>query len=315
MKQPKHTEPAAPALSPEAENYLTYLATQRRVSDYTQTGYRHELTVLFELAGEQNIHTLTTSDFNRFIAKLHGRGLGARSIARALSAWRGFYRWMVRFELIKANPLLAVRPPKAEKKLPKTLSVDQTNAMLEAEPDDELEMRDLAMFELFYSSGLRLAELAGLDTSGMYCVADGEVTVLGKRNKTRRVPVGKKALAALAQWLPVRALLAKPDEPALFVSQRGTRLTAPAIRQRLARWALVKGTPVHVHPHMLRHSFGSHMLQSSSDLRAVQELMGHASIRTTQIYTHLDYQHLAKIYDAAHPRAHRTQSEKPEEDE
>jgi integrase/recombinase XerC len=295
-------EPAT-ELFPQALAWLDYLAHQRRLSTHTLTSYRRDLGKLQMLSGERPLSELRPADIRRFAAKLHAGGLEARSLARTLSAWRSLYRWLLSRDEVSANPVLGIRPPKAGKPLPKTLSVDGAGALLDAKPDDILETRDLAMFELFYSSGLRLAELAGLDLDGTYSIAHGEVTVLGKRNKTRRVPVGGKALEALSTWLAMRPTLAAPDEHALFVSQRGTRLSHGMIRARLARWAREKGLPQHVHPHMLRHSFASHVLQSSGDLRAVQELLGHSSIRSTQVYTHLDFQHLAKVYDAAHPRA------------
>lgn len=294
--------PHAP-LPSEAEAWLDYLAHQRRASPHTLSNYRRDLGKLQVLANARPLHELKAADIRRFTAKLHAGGLEARSIARTLSAWRSLYRWLLGRGLAQVNPVQGIRPPKAGKPLPKALSVDTASALLDALPEDVLEVRDLAMFELFYSSGLRLAELGGLDLAGSYSIADGEVTVFGKRSKIRRVPVGSKALEALTAWLAVRASLAAPAEPALFVSQRGCRLSLGMIRARLARWAREKGVPVHVHPHMLRHSFASHMLQSSGDLRAVQELLGHASIRSTQVYTHLDFQHLAKVYDSAHPRA------------
>jgi integrase/recombinase XerC len=287
----------------EIDDYLKYLATQRRASEHTLVNYRRDLARLQELAAKRALISLNAHDIRRFVARLHAGGLQACSIARTLSAWRGLYRWLVRQGKVENNPALTVRPPRAPKSLPKVLSPDQAATLLNATPDDPLELRDHAMFELFYSSGLRIAELAGLDMTGAFCVSDGEVTVFGKRAKTRRVPVGSKALAALAAWLPMRAQMAAADEQALFVSQRGTRLSMGMIRKRLERWAQLQGMPVHVYPHMLRHSFASHVLQSSGDLRAVQELLGHASISTTQIYTHLDFQHLAKVYDVAHPRA------------
>ncbi len=294
---------STPGLPQEAEAYLQYLAGQRRASAHTLLAYRHELSRLHELAAGRDLLSLSAHDIRRFVAKLHGGGLQARSLARALSAWRGLFRWLLRAGRLDANPAQGVRPPRASKPLPRALSPDQAAALLDGKPDDILEVRDLAMFELFYSSGLRLAELAGLDLSGDFSVADGEVTVFGKRAKTRRVPVGSQAREALAAWLAVRPQLASQGETALFVGQRGARLSMGMIRKRLDRWAQLRGLPVHVHPHMLRHSFASHVLQSSGDLRAVQELLGHASISSTQIYTHLDFQHLAKVYDAAHPRA------------
>ncbi|MDB5888708.1 MAG: xerC [Rhodocyclales bacterium] len=287
----------------EIEDYLNYLATQRRASEHTLVNYRRDLSRLQVFAATRALTSLNAPDIRRFTSKLHAGGLQARSIARTLSAWRGLYRWLVRQGRAQSNPALTVRPPRAAKKLPQVLSPDQAATLLNATPDDPLGLRDHAMFELFYSSGLRIAELAGLNMTGDFIVADGEVTVFGKRAKTRRVPVGAKALDALAAWLPMRVQIAAVDEQALFVSQRGTRLSMGMIRKRLERWVQLQGMPVHVYPHMLRHSFASHVLQSSGDLRAVQELLGHASISTTQIYTHLDFQHLAKVYDTAHPRA------------
>lgn len=296
--------PAAP-LPGEVIAWLDFLAHQRRSSPHTLTSYRRDLARLIALAGERPLTGLRASDIRRFSAQLHRGGLEARSIARTLSAWRSCFRWLHAHGMVTDNPVQGVRPPKAGKPLPKALSVDAASALLDARPDDLLEIRDLAMFELFYSSGLRLAELAGLNVDGSWSISDGEVTVLGKRGKTRRVPVGGKALEALHEWLMQRAAIAAAGETALFVSMRGGRLSHGMIRARLARWAREKGLAQHVHPHMLRHSFASHVLQSSGDLRAVQELLGHASIRSTQVYTHLDFQHLAKIYDAAHPRARR----------
>lgn len=294
---------------PETGEWLDYLEHQRRVSPHTLVGYRRDLGKLLAFAAGSPLGALQGADFRRFAARLHATGLEARSIARTLSCWRGFFRWQQAMGKIKGNPVLGVRAPRAGKPLPKALSVDATQSLLEAEPDDVLEIRDRAMFELFYASGLRLAELAGLDMAGTYSISDGEVTVLGKRSKTRSVPVGSKALEALSAWLTVRPGLARQEETALFVSQRGHRLSHSMIRARLARWAREKGLAQHIHPHMLRHSFASHLLQSSGDLRAVQELLGHASIRSTQVYTHLDFQHLAKVYDSAHPRAHKKSSD------
>lgn len=248
---------------------------------------------------------LSALDIRRCAMQLHSRGRAPRSIARTLSAWRSFYRWLARNGGLPSNPCQGVHPPKRRHDLPKALSVDQAGALLESAvlADGPLELRDQAMFELFYSSGLRLAELVSLNVGvGLDPVA-GDVTVTGKRNKTRIVPVGAKALAAVKAWLSRRVELAAEHEVALFVSQRGTRISPRMVEVRLARWAQRQGLGIKVHPHMLRHSFATHVLQSSGDLRAVQEMMGHASISSTQVYTHLDFQHLAKVYDAAHPRA------------
>lgn len=286
--------------------YLGYLATQRRAAVLTLESYRRDLERLHRLADGRAPQTLCSHDIRRFVARMHGEGLGGRSIARALSAWRGLFRWFIRQRgEMGVNPAEGVRPPKSPQPLPKALSPDQAQALLDAEAGDGLELRDHAMFELLYSSGLRLAELAALDVGPALDLGERMVTVRGKRNKMRSVPVGTQAVAALVAWLAQRGAVARNDEPALFVTRSGTRMSSGAIRSRLARWAQMRGLGVHVHPHMLRHSFASHVLQSSGDLRAVQELLGHASIRSTQVYTHLDFQHLAKVYDAAHPRARR----------
>ncbi|MFT4172894.1 MAG: tyrosine recombinase XerC [Rhodocyclaceae bacterium] len=295
-------EPAA--LHPEARAYLDYLAGQRRASAHTLSSYQRDFTRLHELVPGRALADLNPHDIRRCAARMHAGGLAPRSVARTLSAWRGLYRWLVRQGRLQVNPVMNVRPPRAAKPLPKVLSPDQATALLEDAGDGTpLALRDRAMFELFYSSGLRLSELVGLNVEGALSVDGDEVTVLGKRGKTRRVPVGSKARQALQAWLAVRAHVARPGQTALFVNQRGERIAARSVGTRLAEAARRAGLPVHVHPHMLRHSFASHILQSSGDLRAVQELLGHASIRTTQVYTHLDFQHLAKIYDSAHPRA------------
>ena len=288
--------------------WLAELAEQRRQSPHTVSNYRRDLHVLCELAGENELDALQPQHIRRFVAQLHARGLGGRSLARALSAWRGFYRWLGLRGLATHNPIDGIRAPKSPKALPKVLSPDEANRLLEVRTDessDLLSIRDHAMFELFYSSGLRLAELAALDLSCLPDVAAGEVRVLGKRSKLRLVPVGTQARAAVAAWSMRRNELAKEDEQALFVGQRGNRLGMRMIQLRLKQRALLQGLPTSVHPHMLRHSFASHLLQASGDLRAVQEMLGHASIASTQVYTHLDFQHLANVYDQAHPRAKR----------
>lgn len=297
------------AADPSVEQFLAELAHQRRASPHTLTAYRHDLALLQAAADGRALDKLQSHELRRQAMRLHGQGLAARSVARTLSAWRAYYRWLARKGQLTVDPCVGLRAPKRPRALPKALGIDQAAALLATPGDDPLAVRDRAMFELFYSSGLRLAELASLDMvagrnmAGGLDLTSGEVTVTGKRAKTRTVPVGAKALAALENWLAQRAALAAADEPALFVGRRGTRLTPRAIELRLAHWAQNSGLGLHVHPHMLRHSFASHVLQSSGDLRAVQEMLGHASIATTQIYTHLDFQHLAKVYDATHPRA------------
>ena len=296
-----------------AQSYLDELAEQRRTSPHTVSNYRRDLRVLATLIGELpgrvwTPATIESHHIRRFIAQLHARGLGGRSLARMLSAWRGYYRWLGRrgdgSQLVR-NPADGVRAPKSPKALPRVLSPDEANRLLDAASDEPCEIRDQAIFELFYSSGLRLAELAALDVDCLSDLLYGEVRVLGKRSKLRLVPVGSKARAAVAVWAQTRATLAAPEELALFVGQRGRRISPRVIEARLKRRALAQGLPGSVHPHMLRHSFASHVLQSSGDLRAVQEMLGHSSIASTQVYTHLDFQHLAQVYDAAHPRAKR----------
>lgn len=288
--------------------WLAELAEQRRLSPHTISNYRRDLDKLIAAAGDAPLAELHVHQIRRFIAQLHGQGLTGRSLARTLSAWRGFFKWLGQHDAVPANPCEGVRPPKSPRLLPKALSVDEAARLLEPVEDDDpvLGARDTAMFELFYSSGLRLAELAALDRDALdSALNEGEVRVLGKRNKARLVPVGSKAREALAAWSAVRDSLAATNETALFVGQRGRRISHRVIQDRLGRRAVLLGLPRHVHPHMLRHSFASHVLQSSGDLRAVQEMLGHASIASTQVYTHLDFQHLARVYDSAHPRAKR----------
>ena len=297
------------SVAPTIDAYLAELAEQRRQSPHTVSNYRRDLTRLLALAAPATPPELQVHQIRRFVAQLHAQGLSGRSLGRMLSAWRGFFAWLGQRNLVAANPCDGVRPPKSPRRLPKALSVDEASALLAPDGEDDplLALRDSAIFELFYSSGLRLAELAALDVDVLEGVlAEGEVRVLGKRNKARIVPVGAKAREALAVWQAVREQLAATGERALFVSRRGSRLGHRSIQLRLGRQALVAGMPRHVHPHMLRHSFASHVLQSSGDLRAVQEMLGHASIASTQVYTHLDFQHLAKVYDSAHPRAKRS---------
>lgn len=293
------------AVDVSVDSFLSELAHQRRASDHTVAAYRRDLQNLLRLAGDAPLTGLLPHQLRRFVMQLHGRGRGARTLARTLSGWRAYYRWLAKRGAIPCNPCDGLRPPKQPKALPKVLSPDQTSALLDGEPGNALEFRDKAMAELFYSSGLRLAELAGLDRHGGLDLVEGEVKVTGKRGKTRIVPLGRKAAEALRAWLDERTAIAAEGERALFVSRLGGRLSLRSIQRRLERWAQQQGLGVHVHPHMLRHSFASHVLQSSGDLRAVQEMLGHAAIGTTQIYTHLDFQHLAKVYDAAHPRAKR----------
>ncbi len=259
--------------------------------------------VLAGLAGTIDLPRLAAPQLRRFLATLHGRGLSGRSLARMLSSWRAFFRFAVeRDPGLDESPCAGLRAPKSERRLPSALSPEQAIQLVTIPGDDPFAIRDRALFELAYSSGLRLSELAGLDVERID-VENGEVRVWGKGAKERIVPVGAAAREAIRAWLGVRAGLPRADPAALFVGRNGARIGVRAIERRLADWAIKRGLPQHVHPHMLRHSFASHVLQSSGDLRAVQEMLGHASIASTQVYTHLDFQALAKVYDAAHPRA------------
>jgi len=286
--------------------YLQHLAAERRLSPHTVAAYQRDLANLTRLTAGKPLAELDVTDIRGAIVKLRSQSLAAASVARQLSSWRGFYTFACRRLGYPRNPCLGLRPPKAAKALPDILSPDTCTQLLDgaAAPadDDALLARDRAMFELFYSSGLRLSELAGLDLDDVNLQA-GETQVTGKGRKTRIVPVGKAALDAIAAWLPQRQALLRDPTAALFIGQRGSRLTPRSVQLRLDRWARQAGLGQHVHPHMLRHAFATHVLQSSGDLRAVQEMLGHASISTTQVYTHLDWQHLAKVYDQAHPRA------------
>jgi integrase/recombinase XerC len=292
-----------------AAEYLEALKHQRRLSAATLGNYGHALGLLLSFPGI-SLRQLEAAQVRRMVAALHAKGLAPRTLALTLSAWRGLFRWLVRNKGFAANPVLGVRAPKAAKPLPKALSVEEAAKLLDASGAEALDrVRDRAMFELLYSSGLRLAELVALDMGdGRLDLREGEVTVTGKGAKTRTVPVGARAREALRRWLEVRAQLAAPDEKALFVGSRGRRISPSVVGARLRAWGARAGVGQRVHPHMLRHSFASHVLQSSQDLRAVQELLGHSSISTTQVYTHLDFQALAKVYDAAHPRAKKAKS-------
>ena len=288
------------------EEFLDQLAHQRRLSPGTARNYARALEQLFASNPGTALDKLEPQHVRRTVSQLHARGMSGRTIAYVISGWRGFFAWLVKHRGFSHNPCIGLRAPKSPKALPKALSPDLMARLLEGEASAPAQWRDKAMFELFYSSGLRLAELVSLDVSDADGVLQqGEVTVTGKGAKTRTVPVGSKARAAVQTWLAKRAALARPDEQALFVGARGNRIAATSVRYALSQWALRLGLPQHVHPHMLRHSFATHVLQSSGDLRAVQEMLGHSSISTTQVYTHLDFQHLAKAYDAAHPRAKR----------
>jgi len=289
----------------EIDRFFLYLRSERRLSPHTLKNYRRDLDALAAFAAAHDADTWQRIDASlarAFAATLHRKGLNGRSIARMLSAARSFYRFLIREGLATVSPFTGVSAPKAGKRLPKALSVEQAGSLVEIPEGDALAIRDRAILELFYSSGLRLAELVALDVSDID-LRDGTVSVTGKGSKTRIVPVGAKARAAIQTWLVQRGDRAARGENALFLGRNGRRLGPRAVQQRLKYWAARQGLGVPAHPHTLRHSFASHVLESSGDLRAVQELLGHANLSTTQVYTHLDFQHLAKVYDTAHPRA------------
>jgi integrase/recombinase XerC len=296
------------------ERFSSHLKLERRMSGHTVSAYRHDLARVVAFCEGRKVPTwraLSNFQVRAFAAAEHGGGIGPRSIQRRLSALRSFYEYLMREGAAKSNPALEVRAPKTKKRLPATLDADQMARLLDFRVDDSLSARDKAMMELFYSSGLRLSELVGLDLAAVD-LKDRTVRVLGKGNKTRIVPVGRHAIEALKKWLAERAalILKKPGAGAppagpLFIGMSGRPLTVRAVQLRVGTWAKRQGLSMHVHPHMFRHSFATHLLESSHDLRGVQELLGHADISTTQVYTHLDFQHLASVYDAAHPRARR----------
>lgn len=288
--------------------FFEYLCGEKRVAEHTLISYRRDLLRLqkyCEKVGVEAWQELQNSDIRQYIGFRHKQEIGSKTIQRELAAIRSFYRYLQKKQLVDHDPAHSISAPKAAKKLPKILDVDQVAGILDANPDSLLEIRDLAMFELFYSSGLRLTELVMLDIADI-SLSDGYLLVrYGKGGKQRQVPVGKKAIEAVNKWMALRP---ETSSTAIFVARNGARLGRRSVQLRLERWRLKHNVLEHVHPHMLRHSFASHVLESSHDIRAVQELLGHSNISTTQIYTHLDFQHLAKIYDQAHPRAKKKSS-------
>lgn len=288
------------------QGYLAWLRHEKRYSELTAENYARDLKRLFELSGVMPLNTIKAHQIRRYIGQLHSLGLAGRSLARMLSAWRGFFTYLMRDHGITDNPCVGLRAPKSAKTLPQALSPDEASHLMDIPSDSVPAIRDKAIIELLYSSGLRLAELVSLDMADMHSsIGAGEVRVTGKGSKTRVVPLGSYAVFALQAWMTVRDQLAKADEAALFVGQRGMRISPRVVQLRMKEWGIKLGITSNVHPHLLRHSFATHVLQSSGDLRAVQEMLGHASISTTQVYTHLDFQYLSQIYDAAHPRAKR----------
>lgn len=298
-------------MTPEAladiGRFGAHLAGERRMSPHTVSNYLREVRALAGWCDAQRIaswQSLDSQHLRLFAARSHAGGLAPRSVQRRLSAVRGFFRWLQRERALRGNPAVDVRAPKARRPLPVTVDADQMSRLLDIRDTSPLALRDRALMELLYSSGLRLAELVGLDLTDLD-LADRTVRVTGKGRKGRIVPVGRKAIEALQAWLAVRPAIAPADERAVFTGRGGRRIGPRAVQARVAWWARRQGLPVHLHPHLFRHSFASHILESSQDLRGVQELLGHADIATTQVYTHLDFQHLARIYDQAHPRARR----------
>ncbi|MFS2222536.1 tyrosine recombinase XerC [Pantoea sp. B65] len=296
-------------LQPAVEGFLRYLKVERQLSPLTQKSYTHQLSVLVALADEMKITDwakLDAAQVRSLASRSRRAGLQPASLALRLSALRSFLDWLVGQGQLKANPAKGIATPRAPRHLPKNIDVDEMSQLLEIDVNDPLAVRDRAMLEIMYGAGLRLSELVGIDCRHLD-LASGEVWVMGKGSKERRLPVGSTAVKWVEQWMVLRELFA-PDDDALFLSNQGKRISARNVQKRFAEWGVKQGLNSHIHPHKLRHSFATHMLESSGDLRAVQELLGHANLSTTQIYTHLDFQHLASVYDAAHPRAKRGKS-------
>jgi integrase/recombinase XerC len=297
----------SPAALDWLPRFLTHLSVERRLSPHTDSNYRRDLQLFVAFCDKSGVDDwprVDTHHVRSFAAAEFRRQSSPRTIQRRLSALRSFFNFLLRERAIALNPALEVQAPKARKRLPETLDVDQMGRLLSFRTDERLSLRDKAIMELFYSSGLRLSELVGLDLTDID-LRDRTVRVIGKGSKARIIPVGRHAVEALSKWIKERTVLATTGSTALFVGKRGARLSPRAVQKRVAEWARRQGLGMHVHPHMFRHSFATHLLESSQDLRGVQELLGHANIATTQVYTHLDFQHLAKIYDRAHPRARR----------
>lgn len=309
-------------LPPEVMQWLSFLHHEKRYSTHTLEAYKRDITQLTTFYPEQAMADLSHPQIRSAIARLHAQDYNPRSLARILSTWRSFYKWFCVQYHLKLNPTIGVKTPKIPRSLPKALSADQTKALLDTGlklgDNSAIAARDQAIFELLYSSGLRLSELVNVDiqfhktpdyeSQGWINLTEREITVIGKGKKTRLLPLGEKAVQAIEHWLSKRHLLVKPTTPpkdtfALFLGERGNRISPRVIQLQLKKLGIKSNLPTHIHPHVLRHSFASHLLQSSQDLRAVQELLGHAKISTTQIYTQLDFQHLASVYDKTHPRA------------
>jgi len=289
----------------ELARFYQYLESERRYSVHTLSAYKRDLRDLVSYCESQKITdwtSITEKTVRAFVSTQHRQGLSGRSLQRQLSSIRTLFNFLCKHKILSNNPALGIPAPKSAKRLPETLNVNQINTLLSNTDNDPLSLRDLAMMELLYASGLRLSELTNLNLTDINW-QELSLTVIGKGQKQRKIPFGRQALKALKAWLKIRATMLKGDETAVFISNRGTRISNVSVQQRLKKWALKNGLDTSLHPHMLRHSFASHLLESSKDLRAVQELLGHANLSTTQIYTHLDFQHLAGVYDKAHPRS------------
>lgn len=298
-------------MNPSLNEYLNYLRNIKRYSSATLASYERDIQGFLDYLLAQDISDCTQASIHNirtYVAACHRKGLAESSMQRLLSSLRGFYRHLLKNNQVGSNPALDVRAPKGVKKLPSVMDVDQVDRLLSTTSSSPLEMRDHAIMELMYSSGLRLSELVNLDMKDVDMPAS-QLIILGKGNKTRYLPIGQQAREALSSWLNLRESIVKEGESAVFVNNRGSRLSQRAVQKRMHEHAQRTQLGVNVHPHMLRHSFASHLLESSGDLRAVQELLGHANISTTQVYTQLDFQHLAKVYDQAHPRARKSRSE------
>jgi len=295
------------ATSAQLDRFFDQLQYEKRASKHTLSNYRRDLANLIGFCDKQKISdfaALQSHHIQAHIAARHRVGLSSSSLQRELSTIRSFFQFLIKTRQTKSNPAKTVRAPKASRRLPKTLDIDQITGLVSATAESLLEIRDLAIIELFYSSGLRLSELVSLDIEDLDRAERTVIVRKGKGGKSRALPVGTYAIKAIKAWLMARAEIAQPDSGrALFLSQRGNRISGRSVQARLERWREKNALPERIHPHMLRHSFASHLLESSGDLRAVQELLGHSNISTTQIYTHLDFQHLARVYDEAHPRA------------
>ncbi len=306
------TSSERPPFSAAVDEFLIHLRNEKQLSPHTQSSYARDLEKFQGFCLEKNLHELnllTPAHIRAAVAHFHREGLGGKSLQRWLSSLRSFFQFCIRRQWMANNVADGITAPKSPKKLPKTLDVDQAIQFVEIEGNEFIQQRDRALVELIYSSGLRLAEVVALNLRDIDW-GDGMLRVVaGKGDKSRILPIGSAAMTALKNWLPVREPFVTPSEQALFITQRGTRIGHRAVQTRLQQLSLQQGMDTPVHPHMLRHSFASHMLESSGDLRLVQEMLGHANISTTQIYTHLDFQHLAKVYDKAHPRATRKTDE------